>query len=95
MPEVRFAILWPDGSEEQCYSPSTVIQDHLTAGATYDLPDFLTRARTALNLASDRVAAKYGFSCSAAMDQLARIEAKAATQQGDVTCLSLSAKDTP
>ncbi|MNE64446.1 hypothetical protein D3C80_1598590 [compost metagenome] len=92
MPEVRFTIRWPDGTEESCYSPSTVIGNHLSAGQTYPLPEFLERARTGLNQASDRVAAKFGFSCSSAMDQLARIETAAKTQpsDGQVTCLSLS-----
>lgn len=92
MPEVRFTIRWPDGSEEDCYSPSTVIHQHLSAGASYPLPEFLTRARAALTEASDRVAARYGFACSAAMGQLAQIETRAATQppSGEVACLRLS-----
>lgn len=92
MPEVRFTIRWPDGTEEGCYSPSTAIHQHLTAGTSYPLPDFLARARTGLQAASDRVAAKFGFACSSAMDQLARIEARAATQpsDGQVTCLSIT-----
>lgn len=92
MPEVRFTIRWPDGVEESCYSPSTAIQRHLSAGTSYPLADFLTRARAGLNEASDRVAAKYGFACTSAMAQLARIEAQAATQpaDGQVLCLSLT-----
>jgi uncharacterized repeat protein (TIGR04042 family) len=39
----------------------------------------VARSRTALNIASERVRAKYGFACSSAMDQLARIEAAAKT----------------
>lgn len=92
MPEVRFTIRWPDGTEEDCYSPSTVIHQHLSAGASYPLPEFLDRARAALTQASDRVAARYGFACSAAADQLSRIETRAATQSasGRVACLRLS-----
>ncbi len=92
MPEVRFTIRWPDGAEESCYSPSTAIHRHLDAGQTYPLAEFLERARAGLNEASDRVAAKYGFACSSAMDQLARIEAEAQNQpiDGQVICLSLS-----
>lgn len=93
MPEVIFHIRWPDGSEERCYSPSTIIHDHLTAGNNYPLPEFVARARAGLNAASDRVAARYGFACSSAMDQLARIEARAQTHRPDgppVVCLSLS-----
>ncbi len=77
MPEMMFHIRWPDGATEQCYSPSLVIKDHLDAGATYDLAEFMRRSRIALTIASDRVREKYGFACSRAMTQLARLEASA------------------
>ncbi|TDT96927.1 putative repeat protein (TIGR04042 family) [Azorhizobium sp. AG788] len=77
MPEMRFHIRWPDGRAEACYSPSLVIKEHLDVGASYPLVDFLARSRTALTIASDRVEAKYGFPCSRALGQLARIEAAA------------------
>ena len=51
-------------------------------GQTYPLADFLVRARAATQIASDRVAAKYGFACSQALDQLARIEAEASRFSG-------------
>ncbi|WP_149139709.1 MSMEG_0570 family nitrogen starvation response protein [Gemmobacter caeruleus] len=92
MPEVIFHIRWPDGVEERCYSPSTIIHQHLSAGQSYPLDDFLARVRAGLIEASDRVAAKYGFACSSAMDQLARIEANARRYSADdapVICLSL------
>lgn len=74
MPEMRFVIEWPNGATETCYSPSLIIKDYFVEGQSYDLADFLGRARTSLNIASDRVAEKYGFACSAAMDQLHQIE---------------------
>ena len=77
MPEMRFCIRWPDGTPETCYSPSLVIKDFFSPGTTYPLDDFVTRSRTALNIASERVRAKYGFACSSAMDQLSRIESAA------------------
>jgi uncharacterized repeat protein (TIGR04042 family) len=77
MPEMRFQIRWPDGAIEQCYSPSLVIRDHLAVGETYSVPEFLRRSRTALTIASDRVREKYGFACSRAMGQLARLESAA------------------
>lgn len=77
MPEMLFHIRWPDGAAEQCYSPSLVIKDHLEVGATYDLAEFMRRSRIALITASDRVREKYGFACSRAMAQLARLEATA------------------
>ena len=77
MPEMLFQIRWPDGAVEQCYSPSLVIKDHLQVGATYQVAEFMRRSRTALTIASDRVREKYGFACSRAMGQLARLEAAA------------------
>src|SRR6185503_2936660 len=74
MPEMHFRILWPDGQRETCYSPSLVIKDYLMPGARYALGDFLDRSRTALRIASDRVAAKYGHPCPRALRQLALIE---------------------
>ncbi len=77
MPEMRFLIRWPDGTAERCYSPSLVVKDYFVPGASYQLADFLARSRTALNIASDRVKAKYGRRCSLAIAQLARIETAA------------------
>ena len=77
MPEMRFHVRWPDGATEACYSPSLVVKDHMRAGASYPLLDFLARCRIALTLASERVREKYGFPCSRALSQLARIEAGA------------------
>ena len=77
MPELRFQIEWPDGSQELCYSPSLVIKDYFTPEQVYELEDFVARSRTALNIASDRVQAKYGMPCSLALGQLSKIEQKA------------------
>jgi uncharacterized repeat protein (TIGR04042 family) len=78
MPEMRFVVEWPNGATETCYSPSLIIKDYFAEGESYDLEDFVSRARTSLQIASDRVAEKYGFACSAAMDQLKQIEEAAA-----------------
>jgi uncharacterized repeat protein (TIGR04042 family) len=92
MSEMSFAIRWPDGSTEQCYSPSLVIRDHLAVGETYDVAEFIRRSRIALTIASDRVREKYGFACSRAMGQLARLEATAgrfgSASDGGVTVTS-------
>jgi uncharacterized repeat protein (TIGR04042 family) len=74
MPVMHFRVRWPDQSETRCYSPSLVVQEFLTPGQAYALPDFLGRTREALGIASERVRAKFGFACSQAMDQLAEIE---------------------
>src|SRR5690349_18133287 len=78
MPEMHFTVRWPDGSEMRCYSPSLVVREHLEVGRSYPLADFVARSRTALHIGSERVKAKFGFYCTAAMDQLAEIEARAA-----------------
>jgi uncharacterized repeat protein (TIGR04042 family) len=97
VPEMRFRIAWPDGSEEDCYSPSLVVCEHLAEGTRYALADFMARARTALTIASARVAAKYGHSCALALGQLARLE-RSARRFGDdpgaeVTCLAFLLPD--
>lgn len=82
MPEMRFTVRWPDGSLDDCYSPSLVIKDYLAVGGSYAVDDFVRRSRDALHIASERVRAKYGFACSSALDQLARIEQKAERFEG-------------
>jgi glycosyltransferase-like protein/uncharacterized repeat protein (TIGR04042 family) len=77
MPVMHFRIQWPDSSEANCYSPSQVVSDFFTPGQHYALDDFVIRAREALNIASERLREKYGFACSAAMDQLEKIEVDA------------------
>ncbi|MCV6598144.1 MAG: MSMEG_0570 family nitrogen starvation response protein [Mangrovicoccus sp.] len=93
MPETHFQIRWPDGVEENCYSPSTVISQFLNAGSSYPLEEFLTRCRIALEKASDRVERKYGYRCSSAAAQLDRIETRAKSYHHldapEVTCLAL------
>jgi len=88
---MRFDIQWPDGGQESCYSPSLVIKDYLAPGQSYSLAEFLNLSRTALNIASARVQAKFGFPCSRALGQLAKIEGTAARFSetgGDVRILS-------
>ncbi|MBW4542338.1 MAG: MSMEG_0570 family nitrogen starvation response protein [Myxacorys chilensis ATA2-1-KO14] len=81
MPEIRFQIELPDGSQTTCYSPSLIVKEYFTPGHDYALDDFITRSRTALNIASDRVREKYGRPCGLALGQLAAIEALATQYQ--------------
>lgn len=92
MPEVRFRVRWPDGTEEECYSPSTVIREHLGAPESYSVCDFLFRSRKGLEKAARRVEARYGYRCSSADAQAERIAAQAArfSPQEIVRCLSMS-----
>jgi len=78
MPAMHFRVRWPDQTETRCYSPSLVIKDYFAPGTSYPLAEFMASVREALHIASERVRAKYGFACSAAMDQLADIEQHAA-----------------
>jgi uncharacterized repeat protein (TIGR04042 family) len=81
MPEMRFQIRWPDGSEEECYSPSLIIKEYFSPGETYPLDEFVAKSQAALKIASDRVKAKFGFPCGRAMGQLQRIETAASQYQ--------------
>jgi uncharacterized repeat protein (TIGR04042 family) len=81
MPEIYFQIRWSDGKQDTCYSPSLIVKEYFTPQSEYSLDDFLTRSRTSLQIASDRVLAKYGMPCSLALGQLQQIEATAKTYQ--------------
>lgn len=78
MPEMHFRVRWPNGQVDECYSPSYVIEEHLSVGQEYTVEDFVSRVRAALRVASERVFARYGFECSSALDQLRAVEATAA-----------------
>lgn len=77
MPEIRFMIQWPDGTEESCYSPSLVVKQYFEAQQDYTLQDFVARSQESLNIASERVHALYGRPCGLALGQIERIEEKA------------------
>ena len=91
MPEVTFRIRWPDGREEACYSPSSVIHEFLAPRTTYRLAEFLERSLTALEHAALRVEAKYGFRCASADAQAAKLAQAAGrfSPEEEVLCLSM------
>ncbi len=74
MPEMHFTIEWPNGKRDNCYSPSYIIEEYLRAGEAYPVGEFLERAGTALEIASERVRQRYGFACTSALDQLRELE---------------------
>jgi uncharacterized repeat protein (TIGR04042 family) len=78
MPERIFQVRWPDGYTVSYYSPSSTVSDRLSVGASYTVEDFVARTRVAMQIASDRVNRKYGYSCSSALDTLRQIESTAA-----------------
>jgi uncharacterized repeat protein (TIGR04042 family) len=74
MPEVIFTVELSDGTTKQCYSPSSVVHRYFAPGEQMPVAEFLSRIRAALTAASERVRAKFGFSCSSASAQLVEIE---------------------
>jgi uncharacterized repeat protein (TIGR04042 family) len=66
-----------------------VVRDYLEVGRAYPLTDFMELSRTMLHIASERVRAKFGFACSAALDQLSALEERASgcDAAGQVTVL--------
>jgi uncharacterized repeat protein (TIGR04042 family) len=78
MPAMHYTIRWPDATQSVAYSPSLVIQDFFQPGVDYPLSDFMRRIREATAIANQRVAAKFGFVCSRAGDQLDDTERRAA-----------------
>lgn len=83
MPEMNFRVRWPHGLVQDCYSPSYVIEEHLAEGESYPVAQFVERVRCALEIASERVRARYGFACSSALEQLRAIEEVASTLSGE------------
>lgn len=78
MPEMTFDVRWPDGHLQRCYSPSLAVYDYLTVGAHYTVADFVDRSGTALDEASARVRAKFGFACTSAAATTEQIVSAAA-----------------
>ncbi|MVM28517.1 MSMEG_0570 family nitrogen starvation response protein [Spirosoma sp. HMF4905] len=79
MPEVNVTIEWPDKQKDSIYSPSTVLLQYIKSGDSLSIQDFDERISQALQLASQRVYERYGFECTSAMGELARLKARIAT----------------
>lgn len=92
MPEVICQIRWPDGTEDRCYSPSTIIRDYLAANASYSVTDFTTRVTTALDHAALRVKAVHGMRCTRADAEARRLSqiAKKFRPEEIIACLSMT-----
>jgi putative flavoprotein involved in K+ transport len=78
MPEVEFTVRWPDGRLQRCISPSRGIAQHVVAGGRYPAPEFVRRARSALEGGSLRLQQLRGFGCSSATQLIDELEAAAA-----------------
>jgi len=77
MPETYFRVRWPNGDEQSCYSPSSVVAEYFSVDQSYPMSDFLRVSESALSEASERVRQKYGYYCSSAADQLQQIKQNA------------------
>ena len=82
MPEMTFTVQWPDGTTQDCYSPSLVMHDFLDAETTYPIDDFMSRSVAALTQAGERVKAKYGMYCTWAAAQIGVLEATRSRYDG-------------
>ncbi len=78
MPEVELNLDWPDGSTTRLYSPSTVILEHLAPGQALSVQELRVRGSRALQQASERVRARYGFACTRADEEEQRLLEQAA-----------------
>ena len=89
MPEMQFRVAWPDATETTHYSPSLVVESHLSPNQSYGLSDFVTRTASALETASERVRARFGMPCPRALAARDDIARRAATfEAGEVTVVS-------
>ena len=90
MPEMTVTVRWPDGTRDDCYSPSLVMHDHLRAGTDYSVAEFTDRATLALGQAAERVRARYGFACTSAMASAEHIRSRAEGFASDATVTVLA-----
>ncbi len=83
MPEVLLTLQWPDGRTSELYSPSTVILEHLPPGTTLSVGELEQRGMKALNEASERVRARYGFACTRTDEEREKLRRHAADYAAD------------
>ena len=78
MPEVMLQLRWPDGEASQFYSPSTVVYEFLKSGETLTIAELEQRALSALQEASERVRARYGFACTRTDEEASKLQKRLA-----------------
>jgi uncharacterized repeat protein (TIGR04042 family) len=83
MPEVRLSVEWPDGRKSELYSPSTVILDYLQPGQTLSVAELTSKGMAALEMASERVRARYGFACTRTDEERLRLQQAADSYAAD------------
>lgn len=82
MPEVHLTLEWPDGSTTELYSPSTVILQRLRPGQSLAVSALRIQAIAALEEASERVRARYGFACTRTNEERLKLERMATRFEG-------------
>ena len=88
MPEVHLTLEWPDGSTSELYSPSTVILQRLRPGQNMPVSALRIQGIAALQEASDRVRARYGFACSRTNEERRKLE-RMASRFDDADCVQI------
>ena len=78
MPEVVLQLCWPDGDASSFYSPSTVIYDFFKPGDTLSIAELEQKGLAALEEASERVRARYGFACTRTDEEAVKLKKKIA-----------------
>ena len=73
MPETYLRVQLPDNKEETIYSPSTIIKEYFEKATVMSLDEFESNCSKALNHASKRVYERFGYECTSAMGELARV----------------------
>ena len=89
MPETYLRVQLPNDKEETIYSPSTIIKEYFEKASIMSLDEFQNSCSKALNHASKRVYERFGYECTSAMGELARVNSlvdriKSSAAPGDV-----------
>lgn len=88
MPEVHLTLVWPDGSTSQLYSPSTAILQRLRPGQSLPVSALRIQGIAALQEASERVRARYGFACTRTDEERLKLE-HIASRFNDAECVQI------
>lgn len=69
---------WPDGEASHFYSPSTVVYEFLKPGETLTVAELEQKGLSALQQASERVRARYGFACTRTDEEATKLQKRLA-----------------
>ena len=85
VPEVFFEIEWPDKKVSTHYSPSRIVGEYFQKGQRLTVEDLVRTSSKALQHASERVEARYGFTCAGARESLDEILGIASAYESTTT----------